>query len=93
MDGGLQAKLVEPGFEGDLYRRVKQLISAPEHKKVIEEHKPKVEKNSSGYALWDIGDGVNNLNLARLMVGAQGTLASSPAQPYSWCILKPTPAW
>lgn len=73
-DGALQAKLIEQGFEGDLYRRIKQLISAPEHKKVIEEHKPKVEKNSSGYALWDIGDGENSLNLARLMVGAQGTL-------------------
>ncbi len=73
-DGALQAKLVEQNFEGEIYRRVRQLISAPDHKKVIEEHKPKVEKNSSGYALWDIGDGENSLNLARLMVGAQGTL-------------------
>jgi FAD/FMN-containing dehydrogenase len=73
-DGALQAKMVEQSFEGDIYRRVKQLISAPEHKKVIEAHKPHVEKNSSGYALWDIGDGDASLNLARLMVGAQGTL-------------------
>lgn len=72
--GALQAKLVEPGFEGDIYRAVARLVSAPEHKKVIEEHKPHVEKNSSGYALWDIGDGASSLNLARLMVGAQGTL-------------------
>jgi FAD/FMN-containing dehydrogenase len=70
----LQAKLAEQTFEGDIYRRVKQLVSAPEHKKIIEEHKPHVEKNSSGYALWDIGDGEHSLNLARLMVGAQGTL-------------------
>jgi FAD/FMN-containing dehydrogenase len=72
--GALTAKLTEQSFEGDIHRRVKQLISAPEHKKIIEAHKPKVEKNSSGYALWDIGDGESSLNLARLMVGAQGTL-------------------
>jgi FAD/FMN-containing dehydrogenase len=72
--GALSLKMVEQSFEGDIYRRIKQLISAPEHKKVIEEHKPHVEKNSSGYALWDIGDGESSLNLARLMVGAQGTL-------------------
>jgi FAD/FMN-containing dehydrogenase len=70
----LQKKLKEDSFDGEVHRRVKQLISAPDHKKVIEEHKPKVEKNSSGYALWDIGDGESSLDLARLMVGAQGTL-------------------
>ena len=70
----LAAKLAEQTFDGEMHRRVKQLISAPDHAKVIEEHKPTVEKNSSGYALWDIGDGKSSLNLARLMVGAQGTL-------------------
>jgi FAD/FMN-containing dehydrogenase len=70
----LLQKLREPGFEGDLYRAVSSLVSLPAHRRVIEEHKPKVEKNSSGYALWDIGDGMERLNLARLMVGAQGTL-------------------
>ncbi len=70
----LQAKLKEPGFEGELYRRVASLVGTPAHAAVIEANKPKVEKNSSGYALWDIGDGMHSLNLARLMVGAQGTL-------------------
>ena len=70
----LKQKLVEQGFEGDLYRRISALVSTPAYAAVIEQHKPKVEKNSSGYALWDIGDGVHSLNLARLMVGAQGTL-------------------
>ncbi len=70
----LQAKLQEKSFDGEMYRRVSQLISAPDHTKIIEEHKPTVEKNSSGYALWDIGNGTTSLNLARLMVGAQGTL-------------------
>jgi FAD/FMN-containing dehydrogenase len=70
----LTHKLAEDSFEGELYRKVSALVSTPEHKKIIAEHRPKVEKNSSGYALWDIGDGKTSLNLARLMVGAQGTL-------------------
>ncbi|MEN9390484.1 MAG: hypothetical protein RLZZ283_584 [Candidatus Parcubacteria bacterium] len=68
----LKAKLAEHGFEGDVYRACSSLLQ--NNKMVIETHKPAVEKNSSGYALWDIGDGVSKLNLARLMVGAQGTL-------------------
>lgn len=68
----LQQKLAEQSFEGEIHRRVAALLTT--HQKVIEMHKPQVEKNSSGYALWDMGDGVHSLNLARLMVGAQGTL-------------------
>ncbi|MBI3573559.1 FAD-binding oxidoreductase [Candidatus Kaiserbacteria bacterium] len=76
----LKVKLAEQSFEGDVYRAVSKLIR--ENRKTIEEGKPHVEKNSSGYALWDMGDpdasagagGVPSLNLARLMVGAQGTL-------------------
>ncbi len=70
----LAQKLQEPGIEGDIYRQVSQLVSNPAYSKIIEANKPQVEKNSSGYALWDIGNGKTTLNLARLMVGAQGTL-------------------
>lgn len=70
----LAHKLQEPGFEGDVYRQMSKLLLTPAYAKIIEANKPKVEKNSSGYALWDIGDGKNSLNLARLMVGSQGTL-------------------
>jgi FAD/FMN-containing dehydrogenase len=68
----LQLKLLEAGAEGDIYRAVSRLVST--HKSVIDAATPTVEKNSSGYALWDIGDGKQSLNLARLMVGAQGSL-------------------
>lgn len=68
----LKAKLAEHGFEGDVYRACSNILQ--KDKMVIERATPTVEKNSSGYALWDIGDGVTRLNLARLMVGAQGTL-------------------
>ncbi len=69
-----EEKLAEHSYEGELYRQVAALVSAPVHERVIKENKPQVEKNSSGYALWDIGNGIDNLNLARLMIGAQGTL-------------------
>lgn len=70
----LTQKLQESGFEGDVYRQMSALLSTPAYAKIIEENTPRVEKNSSGYALWDIGDGKTSLNLARLMVGSQGTL-------------------
>ncbi len=65
-------KLREESFEGELYRKVAALLQ--EHRSEIEQAKPVVSKNSSGYALWDIGDGSSRLDLARLMVGSQGTL-------------------
>lgn len=68
----LKEKLAEQSFEGELYRSVAKLLK--ENHSVIEKGKPHVEKNSSGYALWDIGDGIQSLNLARLIVGSQGTL-------------------
>ncbi len=42
------------------------------NRELIQAHKPHVRKNSSGYALWDLDP--EKPNLARLMVGAQGTL-------------------
>lgn len=68
----LVTKLEEKSFEGDVYRAIAKLVS--ENNTTIQDAAPRVEKNSSGYALWDIGDGKTCLNLARLMVGAQGTL-------------------
>ena len=68
----LRQKLAEQSFEGGLYRNIAKLVSS--HQTVIGAHKPLVKKNSSGYALWDIGDGASSLNLARLVVGSQGTL-------------------
>lgn len=70
----LTQKLSEPGAEGDLYRALSQMLKTPAYADIIKRAAPKVEKNSAGYALWDMGDGVSSLNLARLMVGSQGTL-------------------
>lgn len=68
----LKQKIEGGGFEGEVYKKVSELVQ--QNHETIEHSKPKVRKNSSGYAIWDIGDGVKRLNLARLMVGSQGTL-------------------
>ncbi|OGG43535.1 hypothetical protein A2841_01285, partial [Candidatus Kaiserbacteria bacterium RIFCSPHIGHO2_01_FULL_48_10] len=68
----LQKKLAETSFEGDVYRAVAELVS--KNTETIEHARPKVTKNSSGYALWDVGNGVEALNLIPLIVGSQGAL-------------------
>lgn len=68
----LHKKLDEQSFEGEIYRRIADVLVR--NHDVIQKSRPEVTKNSSGYALWDIGDGVNSLNLARLFAGSQGTL-------------------
>lgn len=68
----LRKKLKEASFEGDICRSISALIQ--QNQEIIEKGKPHVEKNSSGYAIWDIGNGRDSLNLPRLIVGSQGTL-------------------
>ncbi len=67
----LHSKLREQTFEGDLYRRVMQLIE--DHAQAIKRARPRVSKNSSGYALWNVWDG-KTFDLTKLFVGSQGTL-------------------
>lgn len=61
-------------FEGKIYREMSALLK--DHGERIQKAKPRVSKNSAGYALWDIIDPVaKTMNLAKLICGAQGTLA------------------
>lgn len=61
-------------LEGKIYREMDTLLT--KHAALIEQHRPKVSKNSAGYALWDIRDTrTGGTNLAKLICGAQGTLA------------------
>jgi len=70
----LAAKQSQRDFEGDVYRKIGALISG--NRSLIEGKKPRVSKNSAGYALWDVYDAKRGtFNLAKLIVGAQGTLA------------------
>ncbi|MDP2665308.1 MAG: FAD-binding oxidoreductase, partial [bacterium] len=61
-------------LEGTLYREMDALLT--ENSALIESHRPKVSKNSAGYALWSVRDAkTNSFNLAKLICGSQGTLA------------------
>jgi FAD/FMN-containing dehydrogenase len=74
----LPKKEALPGLEGDIYRKMRALIE--ENRDLIERARPKVSKNSAGYALWDVEDSVKKtFDLAQLVTGAQGTLALTTA--------------
>ncbi|MBL8159625.1 FAD-binding oxidoreductase [Candidatus Saccharibacteria bacterium] len=66
-------KMAQTDFEGQLYKRLFELIEANYHE--IKEAKPAVTKNSMGYNLWDVWDRETGIfDLCKLIVGAQGTL-------------------
>ncbi len=70
----LAQKKLQKDLEGDIYRRMSNLII--DNRETIEAARPKVSKNSAGYALWNVMDFENgSFNLAKLICGAQGTLA------------------
>ncbi len=60
-------------FLSGIYKRTFHLIE--QNYEFIKNAKPKVSKNSSGYALWDVmNKEEKTFNLAHIFVGAQGTL-------------------
>lgn len=67
----LETKMAQGDFEGKLYSKIYQLTA--ENEKLIQEAKPKVSKNSTGYDLWEIWDG-ETFDLTKLIIGSQGTL-------------------
>ncbi len=67
----LTQKKAQSDYEGDIYRKIHHLIETNYH--AIQEARPKVSKNSSGYLIWRVWDGTT-FNLAKLFCGSQGTL-------------------
>lgn len=67
----LENKLKLPGFEGEIYRQMFRLIK--DNNQLIQNAKPTTSKNAAGYLLWEVYDGIR-FNLAKLIVGSQGTL-------------------
>ena len=60
-------------FEGKIYRQITELLDKNWY--LINHNHPRTKKNAAGYALWDLWDEHrSHFNLARLFVGAQGTL-------------------
>ena len=73
-DAELEEKKKLNTLEGEIYKKMDELLT--ENENLIEERKPKVSKNSAGYALWSIKDKeAHTFNLAKLVCGSQGTLA------------------
>lgn len=69
----LEQKMSQKDFEGEVYRRVYNLVD--ENYDEIKRAKPKVSKNATGYNLWDVWDKENQIfDLTKLIVGGQGTL-------------------
>jgi FAD/FMN-containing dehydrogenase len=69
----LQTKLNQTDFEGALYKKIYKLIT--DNDDLLQVAKPKVNKNSAGYYLWNIWDKEKKtFDLTKLFVGAQGTL-------------------
>ena len=69
----LAEKKAQQDLEGAIYRDTHALIE--EHYDEIMAAKPKVTKNSAGYALWNVYDKERGIfDLTKLIVGAQGTL-------------------
>jgi HAD superfamily hydrolase (TIGR01484 family) len=70
----LAEKQKQQSLEGDIYRGMAKLLE--KNAENIANAKPKVSKNSAGYALWNIiNKEKGTFNLARLVCGAQGTLS------------------
>ncbi|MCA9389988.1 FAD-binding oxidoreductase, partial [candidate division WWE3 bacterium] len=66
------AKKRQKSLEGTVYKKLDALLK--KNDKLIAEHEPKVTKNSTGYALWEINK-YGLFDLAQLITGSQGTLA------------------
>ena len=71
----LQACLQRPGLEGEIYRACYDLLKS--HASEVKEHFPKLNRFLTGYDLYHAYDAQSDtLNLARLICGAEGTLAT-----------------
>lgn len=72
-EDGLQEKLKLNTYEGEIYKKIYNLIAT--NYNIIQNAKPKVSKNSAGYFLWNVWDKEDKIfDLTKLFVGAQGTL-------------------
>ncbi len=69
----LDKKMAQKDFEGKVYRELFQLIEKNYDK--IKAAKPNVNKDSTGYHLWDVWDRETGIfDLTQVIIGAQGTL-------------------
>lgn len=67
----LDKKMAQGDFEGKLYKKIWKLLE--ENKSKINESRPTVSKDSTGYNIWDTWDG-EHFDMTKLLTGSQGTL-------------------
>lgn len=67
----LEKKLEKDDFEGKFYKKIFELVES--NKEDIDESRPIVSKNSTGYNIWKLWDG-KVFDLPKLFTGSQGTL-------------------
>ncbi len=72
----------EDSLVGHIYRDMLELLDA--NRALIAQKRPRVSKNSAGYALWDVvrrdeKTGTEHIDLSQLVVGSEGTLAVTTA--------------
>ncbi|MDL2362825.1 MAG: FAD-binding oxidoreductase [Patescibacteria group bacterium] len=69
----LDKKMKQKDYESEVYRKVFILVEG--NYEQLKAAKPHVNKNSTGYNLWDVWDRETQIfDLTKLIVGAQGTL-------------------
>lgn len=69
----LDKKMAQKSFEGKLYKQVFELIEA--HYDEIQNARPKVSKDSTGYHLWNVWNRDTQIfDLTQVIIGSQGTL-------------------
>lgn len=71
--GELAEKKRAPGLEGEIYRKMSELIE--QNYDLLQKAKPRVSKNSAGYYLWNVfNKQKGTFDLSRMITGSQGTL-------------------
>ncbi len=71
--GELEAKKRQHTVEGDVYRKLAKLVF--DHSRELQQAKPQVSKNSTGYSLWNVWDAERSVfDPTKVIVGSQGTL-------------------
>ncbi|MEK7459985.1 MAG: FAD-binding oxidoreductase [Patescibacteria group bacterium] len=82
----LNEKLLIEGFEGNLYRRMYEILE--NNYDLIKSARPNVSKNTAGYNLWDVWDR-ETFDLTQLFTGSEGTLGIMTE--ISFKLIKPKP--